>query len=114
MNGIVGGGGYQVSSRSASSGRNWASLLLEGVCAEGSAKTAECLSGTGEARRRAPRCGCEGLVGSRYLGRRRVCVGIWEWDGRPALLESSGDGEVEGKVLEGSLDGFVRVLTEES
>lgn len=35
MNGIVGGGGYQVSSWSASSSRNWASLLGEGVCGVG-------------------------------------------------------------------------------
>lgn len=32
VSGIVGGGGHQVSSGSASSGRNWASFFGEGVC----------------------------------------------------------------------------------
>ena len=44
-----------------------------------------------------------------------MCWGLRvRWRGGPALLESHGDGEIEGSSIGRELDGFAWVLTEES
>ena len=43
-----------------------------------------------------------------------MCWGLRvRWRGGPALLESHGDGEIEGSSIGRELDGFAWVLTEE-